>query len=84
MYLPIFFRVASQALGQSYDCPSACEATMKDTHNTDQHQTNHNKTQEVTLPVKPTKTTTNHNKTRDVTLPVKPTNTTTQQITTQH
>ena len=28
--LPISFRVASLALGQSYDCPSACEATLKD------------------------------------------------------
>ena len=28
--LSIFFRVASQALGQSYDCPSAYEATLKD------------------------------------------------------
>ena len=30
MYLPIFFRVASLALGQSYDCPSASEATLQD------------------------------------------------------
>ena len=28
-YLPKFFRVASLALGQSYDCPSAREATLK-------------------------------------------------------
>ena len=28
IYLPIFFMVAPQALGQLYDCPSACEATM--------------------------------------------------------
>ena len=27
--LPIFFRVTSLALGQSYDCPSASEATLK-------------------------------------------------------
>ena len=27
---PISFRVASLALGQSYDCPSASEATLKD------------------------------------------------------
>ena len=27
--LSIFFRVASLALGQSYDCPSASEATLK-------------------------------------------------------
>ena len=25
----IFFRITSLALGQSYDCPSACEATLK-------------------------------------------------------
>ena len=30
IYLLIFFRVASLALGQSYDCPSASEATLKD------------------------------------------------------
>ena len=29
MYLSIFFRIASLALGQSYDCPSASEATLK-------------------------------------------------------
>ena len=29
-YLSIFFRVSSLALGQSYDCPSASEATLKD------------------------------------------------------
>ena len=27
-YLPIFFRVSSLALGQSYDCPSASELTL--------------------------------------------------------
>ena len=27
--LPIFFRVTSLALGQSYDCPSASEVTLK-------------------------------------------------------
>ena len=27
--LPIYFRVASLALGQSYDCPSASEVTLK-------------------------------------------------------
>ena len=31
MQLPLSFRVASLALGQSYDCPSASEATLKDT-----------------------------------------------------
>ena len=30
--LPLSFRVTSLALGQSYDCPSACEATLKDMH----------------------------------------------------
>ena len=29
LIIPIFFRVASLALGQSYDCPSASEATLK-------------------------------------------------------
>ena len=29
-YLPIFFRAVSLALGQSCDCPSASEATLKD------------------------------------------------------
>ena len=28
-YLPISFRVTSLALGQSYDCPSASEVTLK-------------------------------------------------------
>ena len=28
LYLPVFFRVASLALGQSYDCPSASEVTL--------------------------------------------------------
>ena len=28
--LHIFFRVTSLALGQSYDCPSASEVTLKD------------------------------------------------------
>ena len=28
--LPVSFRVASLPLGQSYDCPSASEATLKD------------------------------------------------------
>ena len=30
VYLSIFFRIASLALGQSYDCPSASEVTLKD------------------------------------------------------
>ena len=42
--LPISFRVASLALGQSYDCPSASEVTLKDMK-TDWQQTTpkHNK-----------------------------------------
>ena len=28
--LPIFFKVTSLALGQSWDCPSASETTLKD------------------------------------------------------
>ena len=36
--LPISFRVASMALGQSYDCPSASEVTLKDMGKIDQHQ----------------------------------------------
>ena len=34
MHLPIFLRVASLALGQSYDCLSASEATMNYINNT--------------------------------------------------
>ena len=30
IYLPISFRVTSQAPGQSHDCPGACKATLKD------------------------------------------------------
>ena len=30
LILPIFFRITSLALGQSYDCPSASEVTVKD------------------------------------------------------
>ena len=30
MHYPISFRVTSLALGQSYDCPSASEVTLKD------------------------------------------------------
>ena len=47
-FSPISFRVASLALGQSYDCPSASEATLKDigknisTYN--HNKTKHNKT----------------------------------------
>ena len=37
-YLPIFFMVVSLALGQSYDCPSACEATLKNVSKNDQYQ----------------------------------------------
>ena len=43
IYSPIFFRVASLALGQSYDCPSASEATLKSkgNHNHTQKPMNH-------------------------------------------
>ena len=30
IYLPIFFKIISLALGKSYDCPSASEATLKE------------------------------------------------------
>ena len=33
MCFPVFFRVASLALGQSYDCPRASEATLKNMGN---------------------------------------------------
>ena len=33
LFTHILFWIASQALGQSYDCPSACEVTLKDTGN---------------------------------------------------
>ena len=39
--LPIFFRVASMALGQSYDCPSVSVVTLKDVdlcHTTTKHK----------------------------------------------
>ena len=46
VHLPIFFRVSSLALGQSYDCPSASEVTLKNMGKTGQHltTTEHNKT----------------------------------------
>ena len=37
--LPIFIRVTSQALGQSYDCPNAGEVTLKDMGQICLHQT---------------------------------------------
>ena len=37
IHLPISFRVVSLALGQSYDCPSASKATLKDMGKTDQY-----------------------------------------------
>ena len=51
IWSPIFFRVASLALGQSYDCPSASEATLKDMGKTDLYQTkrNHNKAQTMSI-----------------------------------
>ena len=39
VYFLIFFRVACLALGQSHDCPSASEATLKDMGNFSQHLT---------------------------------------------
>ena len=45
LHVPIFFKVASLALGQSYDCPSASEATLKDMGKINWYQT-HNKTQQ--------------------------------------
>ena len=39
IYLPIFFRVASLTLGQSYDCPSVSEGTLKNIVKTYQFQT---------------------------------------------
>ena len=49
--LPISFMVASLALGQSYDCPSASEETMKDMGKIDQNQatTKHNRAQIMCL-----------------------------------
>ena len=45
------FRVASLALGQSFDCPSASEATLKDMGKINQYQTTteRNKTQIVSI-----------------------------------
>ena len=45
IHLPIFFRVASPALGQSHDCPSSSEATTKHMDIIDQYlsTSNHNK-----------------------------------------
>ena len=45
--LPISFKVASLALGQSYDCPSAREVTLKDMGKIDQKQ---KKAQAVRIP----------------------------------
>ena len=44
IYIPIFFRVASLALGQTYDCPSACEVIPKDMGNIDQFSSTTNTT----------------------------------------
>ena len=40
IYLPIFFKVASLALGQSHDCPSASVATLKEMAKTDDENSN--------------------------------------------
>ena len=39
LYWSIFFRVTSRPLGQSYDCPSASETTLKDMGCIDGYQT---------------------------------------------
>ena len=39
IHLPISFRVTSLPLGQSYDCPSASEVTLKDLSKIDRYQT---------------------------------------------
>ena len=39
VYLPIFFSVVSLALGQSYDCPSASEWSLKNMGEIDQNPT---------------------------------------------
>ena len=46
IYLPISFSVTSLTLGQSYDCPSASEVTLKDVGKINKYQTTrkHNKT----------------------------------------
>ena len=38
IYVPISFRVALLALGQSHDCPSDSEVTLKDMGKTDHYQ----------------------------------------------
>ena len=45
IHLPIFFRISSQAPGQSYDCPGACEVTLKNMGKTKRYQstTKHHK-----------------------------------------
>ena len=47
--LPISFRIISMALGQSYDCPSAIDITLKDMGKTELHEaiTKHNKARTV-------------------------------------
>ena len=47
-HLPISFRVASQALGQSYDCPSASEITLNDM-GLHEAAPNHNKEQSMCI-----------------------------------
>ena len=42
IFLPMYFRVTSQALGQSYDCPSASEVTLKDMNEIDQNKPQQN------------------------------------------
>ena len=51
IYLLVSFRVASQALGLSHDCPSAGDTTLNDMGKIDQYQTTtkHNKAQYVSI-----------------------------------
>ena len=44
-HLPMFFRVTSLALGQSYDCPSASDVTLKDMGKSAGRKAQQNKTQ---------------------------------------
>ena len=51
IHLPISFRVASLPLGQSYDCPSGSEATLKDMDKAEPitNITKHNKAQTMCI-----------------------------------
>ena len=49
--IPISFRIASLALGKSYNCPSASEAILKDMGNIDKYQAKqaHNKVRTISI-----------------------------------